>query len=216
MIETRIGIQSGSERTLRECYNRRVTAKQMLEAAREIVDLGVGLTVDVIAFNPLETEEDYRATLDLMLKLPRPFVLSPIFPLIFFDGLPLTELALSKGVRLTRSEDGGHRYDQNATAEMRFWASLLELSVYDLDGDGFIRPLIEDTYLRKNPEVLENLCATLGRMTFCDGRGGDVFKDRHIAALEKRAIELQAELARWHVRSQRSLPRRIVDKFLGR
>lgn len=216
MIETRIGIQSGSERTLRECYNRRVSADQMLKAAHEIHDLGVGLTVDLIAFNPLETEEDYRATIDLLLKLPRPFVLSPIFPLIFFDGLPLTEMALRKGVALSRPAGSGHRYEQVVTPEMRFWAAVMELPAYDLDCEKIVRPLIEDRYLREHPEILENLCTALCSMTFVDGRGGDVFKDRYIADLEKRVADLEKQLTWWHERARRPLLRKVLDRILGR
>lgn len=209
LAEARMGIQSGSGRVLRQCYNRRGSPEQILQAARLIRDLGLDLTIDLIACNPMETEEDHRATMDLLFRLPRPFRISAVNPLCFFDGLPVTEKALRAGVPLSYAPGGERKYEQPVSAEMRFWAALMGLTMFDLDPETILRPLMEDPYLREHPEILEKMWWSLYPMSYVNGRGADVPKDRYIAHLE-------SDLAWWHERSRRPLLRKMLDKLLRR
>jgi len=70
MEEICLGVQSGSERIL-ELYNRGTTVDEILAAAEilaEFPDLGVKL--DLITANPLETMADVKATMALVQSLP--------------------------------------------------------------------------------------------------------------------------------------------------
>jgi len=209
LIEARMGIQSGSERVLRDCYNRPTPRGRILESARLINELGIGLVVDLIGFNPLETERDRRETFDLLLRLPRPFRISVVNALSFYDGLPVTEMAIREGVKLSRPPGGGNKYEQEVTPEMRFWAALHALTMFDLDPEKVLVPLADDPYLRRNPEVLESLRRSLYRMNFVDGETAEKPKDRWIADLHERLVRLEE-------RAHRPLARRLLDRLLGR
>ncbi|KPL12000.1 hypothetical protein AMJ85_02280 [candidate division BRC1 bacterium SM23_51] len=209
LIDVRIGVQSGSDRVLRQCYNRRTSSAEMLESARLIKDLGLGLTIDLIAYNPLESEDDQRATVEFLLQLPRPFRISAVNPLCFYDGLPITEMAQREGVKLSRPRGGGNKLEQVVTPQMRFWAALMGLTMFDLDPDEILRPLMDDPYLREHPEVLETLRLTLYSMNFVDGQTAEMSKDRCLKAI-------QAQLAWWQERARRPLLRKILDRLLRR
>jgi len=209
LIEARIGIQSGSERILFECYNRRTSREQIVKSVQLIHDLGLGLVIDLIGFNPMEGEEDLRSTFDLLLQLPRPFRISMVNPLCFYEGLPVTEKALAVGIKLEPPIGGGNKFEQVVTPAMRFWAALMGLTMFDFDPQKVLRSLADDPYLREHPEVLENLRQTLYQMNFFDGPTAEIPKDAHIA-------ELQGQLAWWHARARRPLLRKVLDRIFRR
>lgn len=68
-----LALQSGSERINREIYNRPFNKKMFLETARLLHTMGISYYTDIITYNPLETETDLRATLDVIRALPKPF-----------------------------------------------------------------------------------------------------------------------------------------------
>jgi len=209
LIEARIGIQSGSERILRQCYNRQTSREQILRSVQLIHDLGLGLVVDLIGYNPMETEEDLRTTLDVLLQLPRPFRISMVNPLCFYEGLPITEKALAAGVTLTRPAGGGNKFEQVVTPYMRFWAALMGLTMFDLDPQKVMLPLADDPHLREHPEILENLRRALYKMNFLDGETAEMPKDGYIS-------DLRRQLGWWHERARRSLLRKVLDRILRR
>jgi len=73
LILTCLGLQSGSSRTNREIYHRPYSRDFILKAAETLRQLEVDYYVDVITHNPLESEEDLKATLDILLELPKPY-----------------------------------------------------------------------------------------------------------------------------------------------
>ena len=75
MVSVTMGVQSGSERILREHFNRPTATKRVIEAAQEIVDLGPDVKgfFDLITKIPFETEADLQETFELMLELPKDF-----------------------------------------------------------------------------------------------------------------------------------------------
>jgi len=66
-----MGVQSGSERMLKEFYNRPTKTSRVIEAAQEIIDVGIVGWFDMITKSEFETEADLRATFDFLLDLPR-------------------------------------------------------------------------------------------------------------------------------------------------
>ena len=67
---TTLGIQSGSRHILEKVYKRRDHREAVLDAARRLDALGIQVTIDIITNNPLETDNDCRDTLQLLLALP--------------------------------------------------------------------------------------------------------------------------------------------------
>ena len=88
-----LGIQSGSERLVKESYTREAPNAKILRAANLLHKYKIKYYVDIITESPFETEEDCQKTLDLLLKLPRPFTISTLSKLSLFENLFVTILA---------------------------------------------------------------------------------------------------------------------------
>jgi anaerobic magnesium-protoporphyrin IX monomethyl ester cyclase len=97
VAELNLGIQTGSEKVRRELFNRHASDQQILDTVALAEKHRVFVRYDIIADNPFESREDKRATLDLLMKLPRPFILN-LYSLNHFPRTKLTELALEKGL----------------------------------------------------------------------------------------------------------------------
>ena len=93
---TTMGIQSGSERIRRDCYERETSNETIIEACRIFERHGVVTNLDFIGSNPYETDDDRRATVDLLARLPKPFFFN-FFSLTYFPGVDLTDRALRDG-----------------------------------------------------------------------------------------------------------------------
>lgn len=93
---TTMGIQSGSERIRRDCYDRETSNEEILRASRLFAKYGVCLNLDFIGDNPYENDDDRRETVDLLSRLPKPFYFN-YFSLTYFPGVDLTERALRDG-----------------------------------------------------------------------------------------------------------------------
>ncbi len=88
-----LGIQSGSEKLVREIYTRNAPNEKILFAAQLLHQYKIKYIVDIITQSPFETEDDCKKTLDLLLALPRPFSISTLSKLSLFENLVVTELA---------------------------------------------------------------------------------------------------------------------------
>jgi hypothetical protein len=91
-----MGIQSGSERIRRDCYERETSQEDIIKACEILASHGVGRNLDFIGDNPYETDADRRETVDLLCRLPKPFFFN-YFSLTFFPGVELTDKALADG-----------------------------------------------------------------------------------------------------------------------
>ncbi|MFC1694299.1 B12-binding domain-containing radical SAM protein [Candidatus Latescibacterota bacterium] len=94
MKKVRMGIQSGSERTL-EFYGRKTSRQRILKSAEILSSFYPTINppnFDIIVDNPLETNEDKEATLSLLRELKRPFMLY-VFSLRSLPGTRLWEFA---------------------------------------------------------------------------------------------------------------------------
>jgi radical SAM superfamily enzyme YgiQ (UPF0313 family) len=109
VTELNIGIQAGSEKVRRELFDRHVSDKQILDTVALAKKHNVFARYDIIADNPFESRDDKRATLDLLMKLPRPFILN-VYSLNHFPRTKLTELALEK--KLIAEDDVAGRSDK--------------------------------------------------------------------------------------------------------
>ncbi len=102
LVQVRIGMQTGSDR-IRQLYEREwENNEKILECARLInrfIKKGLlhYVMYDLIVDNPWETEDDKIRTLDLVMSLPRPFMLY-IFSLTFYPGTALYNRAVDQGL----------------------------------------------------------------------------------------------------------------------
>ncbi len=73
LTRTCLALQSGSGRINKQIFNRVFDRELFIKTARLLKSMDIEYYVDVITFNPFETEEDLRLTLDVLNELPRPF-----------------------------------------------------------------------------------------------------------------------------------------------
>ena len=94
-----MGIQSGSERINRSIYNRHISNDKILKTVRTISNYIERIEVvhDFIINNPYEDKEDILATIELIKKIPPPFILH-VHYLKFFKGSSLYEKACKDGI----------------------------------------------------------------------------------------------------------------------
>lgn len=85
-----LGIQSGSQRVRYEIFNRYVSDEKILEVARIFKKFKVAPTYDIILDNPYETESDTKDSINLLLKIKRPYHLN-VFSLVNLPKTDLTE-----------------------------------------------------------------------------------------------------------------------------
>ena len=101
MNRVRMGIQSGSDKIL-EFYKRPTTLTRIKEAT-EILNkfkkFMIPPSYDIILENPLETNEDTRATVDMLYEMPRPYALN-IYALRVIPNTTMAKDFETKGIKI--------------------------------------------------------------------------------------------------------------------
>ncbi|MBW1929147.1 MAG: B12-binding domain-containing radical SAM protein [Deltaproteobacteria bacterium] len=113
-----LGVESGSERTKREVFNRPINNQKVLRAAKIInKHRQVVPYYFFIIGNPYENRDDLLETIDLINQLPTPYFLRA-YNLVFFPGSFLYEMALQDGI-ITSKDDSGYEMDFLAGLDYR-------------------------------------------------------------------------------------------------
>jgi radical SAM superfamily enzyme YgiQ (UPF0313 family) len=93
-----IGVQSGSDRILREVYDRKISLDKIKKIVHELTPRykthRLNMILDFIVDNPYETREDIRQTYHYLLDMPKHTRIH-IYTLSFFPGTPLYDRALA-------------------------------------------------------------------------------------------------------------------------
>jgi radical SAM superfamily enzyme YgiQ (UPF0313 family) len=92
-----LGIQSGSRRIRYEIFNRYVPDERILEVAEIFKKFKVAPTYDIILDNPYETESDMKESINLLLKIKRPYHLN-VFSLVNLPKTDLTERIIKDNI----------------------------------------------------------------------------------------------------------------------
>ncbi len=92
-----IGIQSGSQRVRYDIFNRYVSDGKILEVAEIFKKFKIAPTYDIILDNPYETESDMKDSINLLLKIKRPYNLN-VFSLVNFPKTDLTERVIKDNI----------------------------------------------------------------------------------------------------------------------
>jgi anaerobic magnesium-protoporphyrin IX monomethyl ester cyclase len=157
----KMGIQSGSSEIRRNLFKRFQTDEMILNAADTIARHGIDVSYDIIVNNPYETTRDKVITLNLLLKLPRPFKLT-VYSLIYFPHTELTEKALRDGkiteadVENYRKKTFSHwrmRIDMQEQKEDLFYCTLYRLSS-TVTPKWMVRAMGRSRVLREHPALL--------------------------------------------------------------
>jgi len=106
LVKVNVGVQSCSERVLKEVFNRPQKVKKILEDNANYVSMGVLPTYDFIVDNPFEDARDLRDTVDVVRKFKRPHFFR-LYSLYFFPYHPLTKRAeLEMGFDVQKESNG--------------------------------------------------------------------------------------------------------------
>ena len=105
MVRVRMGIQSGSQDILD--FYQRPTPLHRIQKATKILNkyrkYMIPPAYDIIIDNPIETEDDTRATLDLLQEMPRPFTVN-VYKLSVIPNTTLAKDIEGKGLDIPSIE----------------------------------------------------------------------------------------------------------------
>lgn len=186
-----MGIQSGSQRTLRKYYDRRHPKEGTIRTVQNILDSGAKILVDFIGYNPLEQEEDNIETLDLICDLPKPSGIIKINPMAFYDNYKIFHIAHQEGIvdQLERPV-GVHALQAKPNPNFVFWEFVHTLAHFEGFTKKNVMGLVKDQYLRENPAILEEMVTNLYMATYLDGNPV-VNKDLYISQLRWRVAQVE-------------------------
>lgn len=119
LILTCLGLQSGSQRTNSKIYHRPFNKDLMMQTAVALQTHKIDYYVDVITHNPFETEEDMKATLDVLLELPKPFWLC-LNRLFIINGTDIASMLTPRIRELAKQQDVQRLFDYYSRL---FWLS---------------------------------------------------------------------------------------------
>ncbi len=158
-----IGIQSGSEKEMREVFNRSAGNAQVLKFAELNKRLGLDTVYDVILDDPLVTKEDKRDLFEFLMQLPRPFRLF-LYSLVIFPRTQIAEKLLAKGL-ITHKDIEGEAVksfkqfrvslDFYRPKEDIFYISILTLITKSFIPKALIYKLYKNRFLLRHPYPLK-------------------------------------------------------------
>lgn len=160
-----MGVQSGSARIRNEYYRREESNKDIIDAASNLRDCGIDYCVDLILDNPLETFEDHQLTLELLLRLPYPFVVE-CETLAHYPGYALTRTLLDRGairredvedIKLVNLHRSSFVLDMRREDGILFWDCLFYMASKRSFPERMIRWLSRSPLARRHPRSLARL-----------------------------------------------------------
>jgi len=144
-----LGYQTGSARISKEVYHRPFDYDRIVELAHVIRDLDFDIVVyEGLTNTQFETDEDCRASLELLLRLPTPFFLH------------IAQLLIFPGCEAENIPHAAHPLDDDA---FLFWNMLYLLTACERMPRDTIRSLADDPYLRAKPRLLDDIVASVFR-----------------------------------------------------
>ncbi len=148
-----MGVQSGSERILKDYYNRPTKIRRVIEAGQEIVDVGITGFFDLITISEFDTEEDLRATFDFLTEFPKELKCQGYGEMIGFPSYKYTRMSEENQA----SKDDPNRITISEALPRSlydYYHKLYRLTRTDLPVEK-IRELGEKLEYRQNPDLLD-------------------------------------------------------------
>jgi radical SAM superfamily enzyme YgiQ (UPF0313 family) len=163
-----VGIESASDRTRRQVFQRTESRDDILQADRILSKYRVCRMYDFILDHPWENEEELKETFDLVTELKMPFLLN-MHSLILLPGTKLARRAIREGLSSegeiineivcdTRSSSRRIQWVRGAPTqekpERRYWLFMISAAANETLPRVFLRALAGSSVLRKHPEIL--------------------------------------------------------------
>jgi anaerobic magnesium-protoporphyrin IX monomethyl ester cyclase len=138
-----MGIQSGSERILKDYFNRPTPLAQARTAMKVVLDAGIQCFFDLITNVEFEVEEDLRSTFEFLMSLPKGVKCVSFGHMVQFPTYGYTAKVHDSSIE--------HRVSAETYA---YYHRLYRLAISDLP-DEKKRSLAADPLYRGHPELLE-------------------------------------------------------------
>lgn len=190
-----IGMQSGSDRLHSQVYGRNTTQDKYLELGQRLVeaDMHHNIIYELMTNSPYEKEEDCRATIELLSKMPKGVRLNPRHLTLY----PTTILA----------ETNKPRYNLDKRI-FHFYNMLYLLAVEPGYDHRQLTTFADNPHLREHPEILESMLQQLWK-----AREDKELAERQAKSLERQMTEVQTKMP-WGVkRATRHLASQVRSKL---
>ena len=149
-----IGVQTASRRILDNVYNRPMYPEKTRQKLKECHELGIWMLFDLILFNPYETEDDLKVTLDFVKNLERPYGFPFLGSLMMFENFPITRQVKKDGLKI-RPLDNSNTFFSNENRALHSWYyGLFGLAAMEAFPRTSLDEIVEKKYFRDNPEEL--------------------------------------------------------------
>jgi radical SAM superfamily enzyme YgiQ (UPF0313 family) len=206
-----MGVQTGSDRLNAQVFHRFATADDAVRAGQILVDHGILYSVDLIGYNPFEAESDSRRTLDLLLRMPRPFLFQSTYELMFWRNFPVTDKAFAQGMPLRQTNE--HTWLSEPKTDYRFWHAMWVIAgtCKSMSRD-LAYSLVENPVYRENPDLLNELMQQMQAMNYTRTPTGNYqHKDLHIRDLEDYYHRMEGSRAVKSYRAAKSRIKSLVE-----
>lgn len=122
LIGVSMGLQTGDDQINKEVYNRKVLAKDFLQATQTIKKHKLWAVYDIILQGPYDTDESNLKTAEVLLQTPRPFSLNT-FNMVLFPQTILWRRCREEGITV----DGDPYARGYGTPRDDFWREFFAL-----------------------------------------------------------------------------------------
>lgn len=159
LTNVQMGIQSGSERIRTQYYSRFNSNNQIRDALKIFKKYKFTASCDLILGNVFETDEDRNETLELLLSLPKPYILH-CFYMNYFPNYQFTNMALENGLisenQITdnlpyEKQSCGKQFDENRPIDFIFLEAVYKLASFKYFPCTLTRRVGNSQFARKNP-----------------------------------------------------------------
>ena len=149
-------LETGCEEVRSGVYNRRVPTEAFVQTVQNAKDAGIRIVVNnILVGSPFEAEEDRKATLRLLARLPRP-VINHQHHLVFYPGTELAKRA--GGTAPIRTPPHGKKIEHLYNA-LYLLAQDPEIS------EETLLAMAEDPVFREKPELIDEILLAIGNRT---------------------------------------------------
>lgn len=214
LMFVKMGIQSGSNRVMKEIYGRNLDQNRIMKSVQVLQELNLYCVYDILIGIPLEGEEDLRESLEFLMRLPKPFGLN-VWPIIFYRNYNITKMAEKTGDdRIVKVDGANCSIIPNENPYLRFWIALMSLTKYPQISNETLRVLLENPALREDPTPIEEMEKALMKAVFIPNSEFQ-HKDGLIENLRRENNKLRREMT--YLNNKKGLRlQRWVERMLGR
>jgi radical SAM superfamily enzyme YgiQ (UPF0313 family) len=165
-VSMTMGIQSGSERVLREHFNRPTPLDGAIKAMNVVLDAGILCHFDLITEVEFETEDDARSTVEFLMRVPREARIVGMGGMVRFPNY-----------RYTKAVDEASQTHAMTRADYRYYHRLYAIALSSLPLSER-RAIAAEPLFRMRPELMEPYLPTASSLSYIPPEVMDSFHRR--------------------------------------